>query len=85
MPALREPDLRPFNESGYEILAQDLVTRGELVIWSVDPLPPRIGDLFTVESHGAMHEVEVDALSIFKGGWSAHCRLCGLAGASRAI
>jgi hypothetical protein len=75
---VREPGLRPFNPSGYEILDQELMTKGELVIWSVDPSPPRIGDLFTVESHGAVHEVQVDALTTFKGGWSARCRLYGL-------
>ena len=32
MPAVREPGLRPFNESGYEILDEDLMTKGELVI-----------------------------------------------------
>lgn len=78
MAAVRQPALRAFNESGYEILDANLMTTGELVIWSVDPLPPRIGDLYTVESHGATHEVEVDALTIVKGGWSAHCRLYGL-------
>ena len=74
----RERDLRPFNPSGYEILDQDLMTKGELVIWSVDPLTPRIGDLYTIESHGSLHEVQVDAVTTFKGGWSAHCRLYGL-------
>ena len=78
MAALREAGLRPFNESGYEILDEELIGKGELVIWSVDPLPPRIGDLFTVESHGAIHEVQVDRLTLFKGGWSAHCRLFGM-------
>jgi hypothetical protein len=78
MPTLREPGLRPFSESGYEILDDDLLTEGRLVIWSVDPLPPRIGDLFTVESHGAVHEVEVVQLATVKGGWSAHCKLFGM-------
>jgi len=78
MATLRDPGLRPFNESGYEILDADLLTTGELVIWSVDPLPPRIGDLYTLESHGALHEVQVDAVSIVEGGWSAHCKLYGL-------
>lgn len=78
MSIVRDPGLRPFNESGYEILDEDLLTKGELVIWSVDPLPPRIGDLFTVESGGALHEVKVDALTSFLGGWSARCRLFGL-------
>lgn len=70
--------LRPFNPSGYEILDEDLLTKGELVIWSVDPLTPRVGDLYTVESHGSVHEVQVDALSVFQGGWSASCKLYGL-------
>jgi hypothetical protein len=75
---VREPDFRPFSTSDYEILDEELMTRGELVIWSGDPLPPRIGDLFTVESCGAVHEVQVDALAIFEDGWSARCRLYGL-------
>ena len=78
MPLVGEPGLRPFNESGYEILDQDLITKGELVIWSIDPLAPRIGDLYTVESHGAVHEVQVAQLTTVDGGWSARCRLFGL-------
>ena len=79
MPRLHEPPLRPFNPSGYEILDQDLLTRGELVIWSVAPRPPRVGDLYTVECAGGVHEVEVDQVATFEGGWSARCRLLGLA------
>jgi hypothetical protein len=78
MSIVRDPELRPFNESGYEILAEDLLNTGELIIWSIDPLPPRIGDLYTVESGGGLHEVRVDSLTKFKGGWSARCRLYGL-------
>ncbi|CAN7227881.1 hypothetical protein LJR225_000916 [Phenylobacterium sp. LjRoot225] len=78
MSSLRAPGLRPFNESGYEILDHDLLTTGEVVIWSVDPLPPDIGATFTLESHGAMHEVQVEVLTTFKGGWSARCKLYGL-------
>jgi hypothetical protein len=78
MAAVREPGLRPFNESGYEILDEELITKGELVIWSVDPLPPSVGDLYTVESHGAVHEVQVAQLTTFKGGWSARCKLFGM-------
>lgn len=78
MSIVRDPGLRPFNESGYEILDQDLLTKGELVIWSVAPLTPRIGDLYTVESRGGLHEVKVDAVTKFQGGWSARCRLYGL-------
>jgi len=78
MPRVRPPALRPFNPSGYEILDQNLLTLGELVIWSIDPLPPQIGDLYTVQSGGGVHEVEVDEVTTFQGGWSAHCRLYGL-------
>ena len=75
----RRSALRPFNASGYEILDQDLLTSGELVIWSVNPVPPSVGDLYTVQSGGALHEVEVDQVTTFKRGWSAHCKLFGLA------
>ena len=78
MPRVRGMGLRPFNASGYEILDADLITKGELVIWSVAPWLPRIGDLFTVESHGGVHEVQVDGLVTVDGGWAAHCRLYGL-------
>ncbi|WP_395671124.1 hypothetical protein [Phenylobacterium sp.] len=67
--------LRAFNASGYEILDEDLATRGEVVIWSIDPLTPRLGDLFTIESDGRVHEITVHELTTFKGGWSARCRI----------
>ncbi|HVI32957.1 hypothetical protein [Phenylobacterium sp.] len=70
-----DAEVRAFNRSGYEILDEDLPTRGEVVIWSVDPLTPRLGDLFTIESDGRVHEVAVEELTTFKGGWSAKCRL----------
>ena len=57
---------------------ENLLTEGVVVIWSVDPLPPRLGQLFTIESHGAVHEIAVDELTTFKGGWSARCKLYGL-------
>ena len=79
MAKLRPPALRPFNSSGYEILDEELLTKGVLVIWSINALPPRIGDLFTVQSGGGVHEVEVDEVTVCKGGWSAHCKLFGLA------
>jgi len=72
-----EPALRLFNQSGYEILDQDLATEGLVVIWSIDPLTPRLGDLFTVESDGRVHEVAVEELTTFRGGWSARCRVLG--------
>lgn len=67
--------LRPFNHSGYEILDEDLEARREVTIWSVDPLTPRIGDTFIIESDGVIHDVIAIQLSTFKGGWSAVCRV----------
>jgi hypothetical protein len=71
----RGSEVRPFRESGYEILDENLLARGEVVIWSVDPLIPRLGDRFTIENGGCIHEIAVYALTTFKGGWSAACRL----------
>jgi hypothetical protein len=67
--------LRPFAESGYEILDDDLEARREVTIWSVDPLVPRIGDLFIVERDGLVHDVVAIELTTFRGGWSALCRV----------
>ncbi|MDB5449398.1 MAG: hypothetical protein JWQ52_526 [Phenylobacterium sp.] len=78
MGGVREPGLRPFSESGYEILDEGLIATGEVVIWSIDPLTPRLGDLFLVESQGRTHEVSVHELTTFRGGWSAKCRLLGV-------
>ena len=65
--------LRPFNPSGYEIL-DDEIEFGRLLIWSTDPLAPRIGDLFLVESGGRPYEARLEELTLLKGGWSAACR-----------
>jgi hypothetical protein len=73
--AALQSDLRSFNESGYEIHDQELDVRRELTIWSVDPLVPKLGDLFTVQSRGVVYEVTVVQLITFKGGWSALCRV----------
>jgi hypothetical protein len=70
--------LRPFNDSGYEILDGD-IGRGEVVIWSVQPLTPRVGDVFLIESRGRTYDVAVETLSLLKGGWSATCRVEGRA------
>lgn len=78
MAAVRDPGLKPFSESGYEILDQDLASRGEVVIWSIDPLTPRLGDLYTIESDGRIHEVAVQTLTTFRGGWSALCGVVNL-------
>ena len=70
------PGLQPFSGSGYAITDGGLNSRREVAIWSLDPLAPRLGDVFTVESRGVVHEVAVVRTSTFKGGWSAVCRVC---------
>ena len=67
--------IRPFSRTGYEILDEHLATLGEVTIWSVDPLIPRLDDRFTIENGGCIHEIAVYSLTTFKGGWSAACRL----------
>ncbi|THD80951.1 MAG: hypothetical protein E7812_05965 [Phenylobacterium sp.] len=69
----RDPELRSFNSSGYEILG-DGIARGEVVIWSVDPVRPRIGDIFLIESGGHAYDAAVEQLTELNGGWSARCR-----------
>jgi hypothetical protein len=69
----REPEIRSFSASGYEIL-DDRIAEGEVVIWSVDPVRPRIGDIFLIERRGAHYDAAVEALTVLKGGWSARCR-----------
>jgi hypothetical protein len=64
---------RRFNSSGYEILDED-IAEGEVVIWSVSPVRPRVGDLYLIESGGCAYDAEVEQLTTFKGGWSAICR-----------
>jgi hypothetical protein len=66
--------LRPFNRSGFEIL-DDGIGRGEVVIWSVDPVCPRQGDVYLIESDGRPYDVTVEELTRVKGGWSAKCRV----------
>lgn len=68
-----EGAIRPFSKSGYEIL-DDGVSR-ELVIWSIDPTAPRLGDVFLVEREGRTFDAAVAELTRFKGGWSALCRM----------
>ena len=73
--AALQSDLRSISESGYEILDQALDAQRQLTIWSVDPLVPKLGDLFTVESRGVVYEVTVVRLIAFRAGWSALCRV----------
>lgn len=79
MTFVRDPGLRPFHESSYEILDGDFPINGQLTIWSIDPLPPQAGDLYMIESHGKLHEVEVTEVRRFTRGWTARCKLYGLA------
>lgn len=65
--------LHPFGISTYEICDEDFKATGEVVIWSRSPLPPRIGELLNIETHGRLHELAVGELSTFKGGWMATC------------
>ena len=71
---MTELAIRPFNDSGYEIL-DDGIGRGEVVIWSRRPVTPRIGDEFLIESGGRPYDVAVEEIRTFKGGWSAKCRV----------
>ena len=66
--------IRSFVESGHEVLDQSFAETGDVIIWSVDSLIPRLGDLFTIEHGGAFHEVRVYMLTTFRGGWSVTCR-----------
>ena len=69
-----ETCLRPFVESPYAILDADLAERGEVTICSADRLIPRLGDRFTIESAGMLHDVGVFALTTSQGGWRVTCR-----------
>jgi hypothetical protein len=66
--------LRPFSASGYEIFDEDFGETGEVVIWSRSPLAPRLGELFNIEARGDLHELVVDEIRTFSGGWTATCR-----------
>ncbi len=70
-----QADVRPFSDSGYEVFDDEIADRREVTIWSIDPLPPRLGDLFLIESGGVTHDVAVIEIAIFKGGWSAVTRV----------
>ena len=71
---MAELAIRPFSDSGYEILDEGLA-RGEVVIWSVARLTPRLGDEFLIESGGRTYDVAVRELATLRGGWSATCRV----------
>jgi hypothetical protein len=66
--------LRAFVESDYEIIDDTFAETGNVVIWSVDPLVPKLGDRFDIEAGGLVHELAVYTLTTFRGGWSVTCR-----------
>jgi hypothetical protein len=68
---------RPFNRSGYEILDTRLESHGEVVIWSVHPTVPVVGDVFTLSPRGRIVDVTVVRLSEVIGGWIAYCTTSG--------
>jgi hypothetical protein len=68
-------DLNRFSECGYDIVDDGLNSRREVAIASAGPLAPRLGDLFTVESRGVVHELAVIRTSRCEGRWSAVCRV----------
>lgn len=69
--------VRPFNASGYEILDSRLVSHGEVVIWSTQPLAPAPGDSFTLEPDGVLVDVAVVETTPVPGGWIARCQRTG--------
>jgi hypothetical protein len=71
-----EPAIRPFNLSGYEILDGGFCTTGKVVIWSKAPAVPSLGDYFTIDRRGAIHDLAVAEVRTFKGGWVATCQAC---------
>jgi hypothetical protein len=66
--------IRPFSDSGYEILDDD-IARGQVAIWSVDPVTPRLGDTFLIDCDGRTYDLEVVELVTFRGGWSAKAQV----------
>lgn len=70
-------DLRPFNDSGYEIL-DEAIDRGWVTIWSRSRVTPRLGDLLLIESHGYLYDVEIVELTHVRGGWTAEAEVVDL-------
>ena len=66
--------LRPFNTVGYEIFDDGFEDTGEIVIRSRSSLAPGLGERFNIETGGDLHELIVDELRTFIGGWSATYR-----------
>ena len=74
MPRL-DPRLTPFCSSGYEIVDAGQPRTREISIHADDPLAPQLGDRFTVERRGEVHELAVIETDRSEHGWSAVCRI----------
>jgi hypothetical protein len=72
--ARMETTLKSFRESGYEIVDDRFAETGDVMIWSMDPITPRLGDRYLIETGGEVHELAVYTLTTFRGGWSVTCR-----------
>ena len=69
-----ETAIQSFRESGYEILDERFAETGDVMIWSMDPVTPRLGDRYLIDTGGDVHELAVYTLTTFRGGWSVTCR-----------
>ena len=74
MPRL-DPRLTPFSGCGYVIVDAGRTSTREISIHADDPLAPRLGDRFTVERRGVVHEVAVIETDCSERGWRALCRI----------
>ncbi|MGH6911073.1 MAG: hypothetical protein ACREE0_02345 [Phenylobacterium sp.] len=66
--------IQSFRESGYEIIDDRFEDTGDVMIWSKDPVVPRLGDRYLIAIGGEVHELAVYTLTTFRGGWSVTCR-----------
>ena len=79
MPGLRLHEaLGALNSGGYEVDDTNLAAFGEVSITARDPLTPRIGDVFTIESRERIYEVAVEVVLSSRVGWNASCKVLGL-------
>lgn len=69
--------LRPFNDSGYEILDEE-IDQGRVTIWSRASVLPRLGDVLLIESDGYAYDVEIVELTPLRGGWAAEAEVVDL-------
>ncbi|PZQ57851.1 MAG: hypothetical protein DI570_19345 [Phenylobacterium zucineum] len=74
MPRL-DPRLTPFCGCGYVIVDAERPFAREISIHADDPLAPQLGDRFTVERRGVVHEVAVIETDRCERGWRAVCRI----------